>query len=152
MKTSSYLEQTLSYEQSPATDQYFEVRASDLFELQEAHSCIEIHVQRPCQDQSPDRWTLLQRSDLKSGSKSDPRQEYECDSEPPSPVDWHRFSRDHPPHYVGQPGLEQQKISDPSHLKGVASVRKSLVATPVQADIIHDKKESKKFFRIWYVH
>ena len=115
MKTSSYLQQTLSFEQSPAIDQYFEVRADRLFEPKGGDSCIEVHVQRPNQDQSNDRWNLVQ--------KSDPKQDFDCESVPPSPVDWHRYSSKNPPHYVGWPGLEQQRISNAEDLEKIASVR-----------------------------
>ena len=141
MKTSSYLEQTLSFEQSPATDQYFEVRASHLFEAQGGNSCIEIHVQRPCQDQGIDRWSIVQ--------KSDPKQELDCDSEPPSPVDWHRYSREHPPHYVGWPGLEQQKVSNAEDLQKIVSVRNPMMVVSVQAERAPLSKASKKCFRMW---
>lgn len=124
MKTSSYLEQTLSFEQSPATDQYFEIRASHVFQLRGGSSCIEIHVQRPNQDQGIDQWNLVQ--------KSDPKHDLECDSEPPSPVDWHRYSREYPPHYVGWPGLAQQVVSDAAELRHIASVRKHMVIMSVR--------------------
>ena len=119
MKTSEYLEQTLSFEQSPATEQYFEFRASHIFELQEGSSSIEIHVQRPQSDQSIDSLNLVQ----KGGRKH----EFDSDSEPPSPVDWHRYSRENPPHYVGRPGLERQRISNAEDLETIASVRKFMV-------------------------
>lgn len=128
MKISSYLEQALSYEQSPATDQYFEVRASQLFEQQGGSSCIRIYVQRPSQDQGVEKWNLVQ--------KCDPQQDFECNSEPPSPVDWHRYPRECPPHYVGGPGLEQQKVSNAEDLEKIASVRNFIVVMIVQADLI----------------
>ena len=127
MRASSYLEQTLSFEQSPATDQYFEVRASQLFEPEGGTSCIEIHFQRPNQDQNTDKWNIVQKCE----SKQDP----DCDSEPPSPVDWHRYSREDPPHYVPKPGLEQRKVSNVEDLKKVASVR-NLMVLNLQAELI----------------
>ncbi|KAF6234582.1 hypothetical protein HO173_007208 [Letharia columbiana] len=129
MRTSSYLEQTLSFEQSPATDQYFEVRSSHLFELQGGSSCIEIYVQRPSQDQSIDEWNVVQNYDQK--------QDFEYNSEPPSPVDWHRYStREHPPHYVGWPGLERQKVSNAEDLEEIASVRNPRVLMSVLPDLM----------------
>lgn len=127
MRTSPYLEQTLSFEQSPATDQYFEARASHLFELQGGSSCLEIHVQRPNQDQSSDRWNPMQ--------KSDPKQDLECNSEPPSPVDWHRYSRNNPPHYVAGLGLEKQEVSTVEDLKKIANVRKLMAIIGMHADL-----------------
>ena len=126
MRASSYLEQTLSFEQSPATDQYFEVRASQLFEPKGGTSCIEIHFQKSDQDQSIDKWNIVQKCESK--------QDLDCDSEPPSPVDWHRYSREDPPHYVARPGLEQQKVSNVEDLKKIASVRK-LRVMKLQAEL-----------------
>ena len=127
MKTSEYLEQTLSFEQSPAIEQYFEFRASHIFELQGGVSSIAIHVQRPQSDQSIDSWTLVQEGDRK--------QEFVSDWEPPSPVDWHRYSRENPPHYDGSPGLELQRISNAEDLKKIAIVRKFTVVMGVQTDV-----------------
>ena len=127
MRTSSYLEQTLSFEQSPATDQYFEVRASQLFEPEGGNSCLEIHFQRPNQDQV-ETWNIVQ--------KCEPKQDFDCDSEPPSTVDWHRYSRENPPHYVPRPGIEQQKVSNAEDLKEIASVRKLMVIMNEQAELI----------------
>lgn len=143
MKTSSYLEQTLSFEQSPATDQYFEARASHLFELPGGSSCLELHVQRPFQDQSSDRRNPVQESDLK--------QDLECNSEPPSPVDWHRYPREYPPHYVAGLGLEKQEVSNVEDLKKIANVRRLMVVIGMHADLALEGKASKNCFRIWYV-
>lgn len=127
MKTSEYLKQTLSYEQSPATEQYFEFRASHIFELQGENSSIQIHVQRPESDQSTESWNLVQKSDQK--------QEFDSDFEPPTPVDFHRYSRENPPHYVGSPGLELQRISNVEDLVTIASVRNFLAEMGVQTDV-----------------
>ena len=138
MTTSSYLEQTLSYYQSPAAEQYFELRAAQLFELQGGNSSIEIHVQQPKSDQSIDSWTAVQKSDLK--------QEFDSDLEPPSPVDWDRYSRENPPRYVGWPGLQRQSISNPEDLKKMASVRKLLMVTGVQTDVFFNKRRQINAF------
>ena len=138
MKTSKYLEQTLSFEQSPATEQYFESRASHIFELQEENSSIDIHVQRPESDQSVDSWNLVQNRDLK--------QEFDSDSEPPSPVDWHRYSRINPPHYVGLPGLERQRISNAEGLRKIASVRTFMLVMGVQTDVFLNESCQRNAF------
>ena len=138
MKTSSYLQQTLSFEQSPATEQYFEVRTSLLFELQGGTSTIEIHVQRPKSDQSLDRWNLVQKRDLK--------QDFDNDVEPPSPVDWHRYSRVNPPHYVGWPGLDLQRVSNAEDLERITSVRKLMLVSYAQADVTLNERRLKNAF------
>ena len=138
MKTSPYLEQILSSEQSPATDQYFEFRASHLFELQEGNSSLGIHVQGPNQDQSIDQWYLVK--------KSDPKQDFDGDVEPPSPVDWHRYSRQDPPRYVGGPGLEQQRVSTIEDLERIAIVRKLTVLISVHADVILNQRRQRNAF------
>lgn len=129
MRVSSFLEQTLSFEQSPSTDQYFEARASLLFELKEDSSCLQLHIQRPYQDQSIDEWNVVQHNY--------PEQDSGYNSEPPSPVDWHRYStREYPPHYVGGPGLELQQVSNAEDLEKIANVRKLMVIASGQADLI----------------
>ena len=134
----------MSFQQSPATDQYFEARASKLFELQKGDPYIEIHVQRPNQDLGLDAWNLL--------PKSDSKQDVESVSEPESPIDWDRYLREDPPRYAGKPGLEPQRISDRANLERISSVRKLMAIRSVQADLIHTSKASKKCFRIWCVH
>lgn len=138
MKTSPYLEQTLSFEQSPATDQYFEFRASNLFELQEGNSSLKIHVQRPDQGQSIDQWNLVK--------KSDPKQDFDGDVEPPSPIDWHRYPRQNPPRYVGGSGLEQQRVSNIKDLETIASVRKLTVPVNVYTDVILNQRRQRNAF------
>ena len=138
MKTSDYLEQTLSFEQSPATEQYFESRASHIFELKEGNSSINIHVQRPKSDQNVDSRNRVQKSDLK--------QEFDSDLEPPSPVDWHRYSRENPPHYVGSPGLDPQRVSNAEDLEKIASVRKFMLVMGVQTDVFLNESCQKNAF------
>lgn len=116
MRTSSYLEQTLSFEQNPAIDQYFEDRASQLFEPKEDNSCLEIHVQRPHPEQSNENWNLVQKSELKH--------DIDCDSVPSSPVDCLRYSREGPPRYVPWPGLKRQKVLNAKGLEEIASASK----------------------------
>lgn len=138
MKTSSYLEQTLSFRQNPAIDQYFEARASHLFERQGGSSCIEIHLQRPIRDQSTDQWNIVQ--------KSDPKQDFDGDCEPSSHVDWDHDSRENPPHYDGWPGLEQQKVSNAEVLEKIANVRKPMVVIGIQTEKVLNNRRQRNAF------
>ena len=115
MRTSLHLEQALFYSQSPATDQFFETRSEQLFEVSGGGSSIEIHVQLPSQAKNP--------SELRDGLEvSD--EEYENSPTPtaPLPIDWCHYLRATPPGYDGTPGLRWQKVMDPDKLRKIEFV------------------------------
>ncbi len=117
MKISSYLEQTLFFEQSPATDQYFEDRAPQLFESSGGTSFIKVDVQLPCHDPISNGCVWIHK--IESESKADML----SDSQPPSPVDCNRFLKKDPPHYVEPARLQRYEVSDTEELAEVARVR-----------------------------
>ncbi len=118
MKTSAYFEQALFYEQSPATDQFFEIRSSQLFEALEGCSFVDVYVQSPPYDDQTSNGKrpgdFLRKNDAKSLIK--------LSSVPPSPVDYHRYCKEGPPRYVEASGLRLQRVSDPEGLSSLASV------------------------------
>ena len=116
MKTSSYLEQTLFFEQSSATDQYFEDRASQLFESSEKPAFIEFYKQLPRHDSVSSEAVWIHKHDY------DGKPSAHSDSEPPSPVDSHRFLRKDPPRYVEPARLECCKVSKIGELTEFARV------------------------------
>lgn len=117
MRTSSYLEQTLFSEQSAATDQYFEDRASHLFEPHGRASFVKVHVQLPLHEE------ISKDSVWVHPPKCDPKSDVVSDSEPSSPVDCDRFTRKGPPRYVEPARLQRHEIADVSELTEVAQVR-----------------------------
>lgn len=130
MKTSSYVEQALFFEQSPATDQYFEDRSSQLFEPSGGTSFVKTHVQLPYYDHVPNgsHWGRKLKYDFKPGDSPT--------SDPPSPVDWYRYAREYPPHYVEPPKLRREKISDLGKLTEIAQVSLAVLATTPDSDMI----------------
>ena len=78
MRTTDCFERALFYEQSPAADQFYEGRLRTLFELQDAGSSIEIHIQWPLHSQissglvhSDDEASCHSDDDTEYGSKPD---------------------------------------------------------------------------------
>lgn len=130
MKTSSYLEQTLFFEQSPTTDQYFEDRSSHLFELPGGTSFVKVHVQLPYHDQAShgSLWDPKLKNDFNPGLSPT--------SDPPSPVDWYRYARDEPPHYVEPPRLRREEVSDLGKLTEIARVSLAVPAMTSGSNII----------------
>ena len=116
MKTSSHIEQSLFYEQSPATDQYFEDRAPQLFQQPGGSSFVKIDVQVPYNECVSEGCIWVQK--LESDSKSDDV----SNLQPPSPVDWDRFLRKEPPHYVEPARLQRYEVSAPVELAKIAGV------------------------------
>lgn len=130
MKTSSYLEQTLFFEQSPTTDQYFEDRSDQLFELPGGTSFVKVHVQWPDHDHAPNGllWDRKLNDDFKPL--------FSPTSDPPSPVDWHRYAREEPPHYVEPPRLRREEVSDLGNLTEIARVSLAVPAMEPDSDMI----------------
>lgn len=130
MKTSSYLEQTLFFEQSPATDQYFEDRSSHLFELPGGTSFVKVHVQLPYHDHAP------------NGSLCDWKHKYDFKpgdsptSDLPSLVDWYRYAKEEPPHYVEPPRLRREDVSDRGKLTQIARVSLAVQGITSDSNII----------------
>ncbi len=117
MRVSSYLEDALFSEQSPATDALFEDRSDHLFETSSDNSFLDIYSQ-------PQETTTLNTKDPGIGSNKD--EAFSCSepaSSPPSPVDHHQYGRESAPRYVGIPGLNQQRITDSNELRDYVQVR-----------------------------
>ena len=133
MKTSPYLEQTLFYEQNPATDQFYESRSDTLFQDPGKDAFIEIHEQLPC--------TKFSDGSILYGPvamASKPKPSAEFSSVPPSPVDSHRYGNEAAPRYREVPGLVPRRVGTQEELKSIASVRlaKDAPNTPANASVI----------------
>ncbi len=123
MKSPSSFDRTLFYDSSPATDQFFEERASRLFETEDDRSCLQLHIQPLPLGRELDQlvYDFPPRTKVRKGSMSDS----DCDSPSisPLPVDQSRFLRGDPPQYIGLPGLTLQNVSDASKLQEIAMVK-----------------------------
>ena len=123
MKTSSYLNETLFYSPSPATDQFFEEKAGKLFEPHDENSHLDIYVQPKPEDVSEDEsrpnemvWITHPRKGSES-SCSSPR-------EPKLGIDQTHYLLQNLPKYDGSPGLERMlTVSDPKVLSRIVQVR-----------------------------
>ena len=123
MKTSRYLNETLFYNPSPATDQFFEEKSVKLFEPHDENSYLDIYVQPKPEDVSEDEsrpnemvWTPHPRKGLES-SCSSPR-------EPKLGIDQTHYLLRNLPIYDESPGLERMlTVSDPKVLSRIVQVR-----------------------------
>ena len=122
MKSSSYFEQTLFYDQSPATDQYFEQRSSQLFELDPSKSFVEVHFRLPLQTAAQGGPGKTVSNALDSQHKPDTDSQGDTTSPPRSPVDKCHYFRHDPPHYDGSPGLDLRRVGDEKQLSEIALV------------------------------
>lgn len=118
MKTSPYFEQALFYGQSAATDQFFEDRSKDLFQLLGKESFVEIHDQLSWPQEAPNGSSFL---DIKKRDDSILSDDFS--SVPPSPLDQCLYLDEEPPRYVEVPGLRRQTARDSQDLKQIAEVR-----------------------------
>lgn len=123
MRSLSSFDRTLFYDSSPATDQFFEDRASQLFESDDERSWVQIHIQPhiPEGQQDPSNQDSPSRAKFRMESTSDS----DCDSPSilPLSVDQIRHLQGDPPQYIGAPGLILRKVSDASELRKIAMVR-----------------------------
>ena len=133
MRTTKCFERALFYEQSPAAAQFYERRLRALFELQDAGSSIEIHIQWPLHSQASsgsvhldDEASYHSDDDTECGSKPDTPL-----MEPPSPIDWRK---EDPARSEGPPGLLFQKFSDPDELRKMEHVRSSVIPRYAKSD------------------
>ncbi|MCJ1242727.1 hypothetical protein MMC14_010736 [Varicellaria rhodocarpa] len=124
MKTSRYLNETLFYNPSPATDQFFEEKSVKLFEPHDENSYLDIYVQPKPEDVSEDEsrpnemvWTPHPRKGLES-SCSSPR-------EPKLGIDQTHYLLRNLPIYDESPGLERMlTVSDPKVLSRIVQASK----------------------------
>ncbi|KAK0511445.1 hypothetical protein JMJ35_006018 [Cladonia borealis] len=130
MRTTECFERALFYEQSPAADQFYERRLRALFELQDAGSSIEIHIQWPLHSQassgSDDEASCHSDDDTECGSKPDTPL-----MEPPSQKNPHKKA---PAHSEGQPGLVLHKIFTRDELRKMEHVRSSVIPRYAKSD------------------
>ncbi|MCJ1475517.1 hypothetical protein MMC13_004180 [Lambiella insularis] len=117
MKTSTCFGNTLFCDLNPTIDQTFEARASQLFELEKAKSFVDIHTQSSL------------HVDLQTISDKQSDSGYVSPTEPESPVDRVRDWHLEPPRYVGLPGLQLQRVSDPKVLKAFSTADRVIVAS-----------------------
>lgn len=121
MPSLSNFDRALFYDSSPATDQLFEERSSQLFENDDERSCIQLHTQPDL----PEGGQKLLNGDPPSRAKiRTETSDSDCDSPStsPLPVDQSRYLWNDPPQYVGAPGLIFQEVSDANALQKIAMV------------------------------
>jgi hypothetical protein len=145
MQTSSYLEQTLFYEQSPAVDQFFEAKSNKLFE-EEGRRFIEFYVQQPALPHASEE-SLGTPHKLKSGYMltSEP-----C-SVPLSPLDTFRYRRHCPPSHSGLLGLHRHDVENTDEFVRIAKVRPPAAPSWTGMTDMSDMQASENLFRIWSV-
>jgi hypothetical protein len=123
MKSSSSFHRALFYDSSPATDKLFEDRSSQLFEVDNERSCLQLHIQTPQSGNPQDK--SISNIPSKAKFRAAQNDDFDCDSISQSalPVDQSRYLWGDPPQYVGEPGLVLQEISDASALHKIAVVK-----------------------------
>ena len=133
MRTTEHFERALFYEQSPAADQFYEGRLRTLFELQDAGSSIEIHIQWPLHSQassgfvhSDDEASCHSDDDTECGSKPDTPL-----MEPPSQTDSHKEVR---PPSEEPSGLFLYKIFTREEVRKMEYVRSSVIPRYAKSD------------------
>lgn len=115
MISSTYLEQSLYFDQSSSTDETLEKRACEIFEKLEANPFVEICVRiHDSNSSSPTSF---------NSQKGSVTLDVEAASSPSSPVDHCRFPGWEPPHYVGSHDLQRQYFSNSQELRNIVSVR-----------------------------
>lgn len=127
MQPSSSFDRALFVNSNPATDEYFEERASKLFEPENKPEtkkpCIGFHVSPPRPDNSPERPSEDASSPTKIVPESTSDSESDCPSISVLPVDHIRHSSGNPPQYVDAPGLNFRDVSDKDTLIEIAAVK-----------------------------
>lgn len=155
MKTSPYFDQILFHNQSPATDQSYDEKSGNIFELDGDCSFVEIYVQPPGSSNLQYGKSILQYGKRLGHWEWVPFPEADTESTCSSPiesalaVDQSHYLRPDPPRYVGAPGLQLQKISDPKKLSQTAEVRLSACSMVHRADLTVNLEVSKCNFRMW---
>lgn len=123
MKWSSSFDRTLFYDSSPATDQFFEDRSTQLFETDDEKSCVQLHIQPHLPEGRQDRSNRDSQSRAKIRTESISDSDCNSPSISALPVDQSRYLRGDPPKYVGAPGLILQEVLDASALHEIAMVK-----------------------------
>ena len=133
MRTIDCFERAQFYEHSPAADEFYERRLGALFELRDAASSIEIHVQWPLHSQAPSESV---HSDDEASCHSD--DDTECGSkpdmplmEPPLPINSCKEDHARP---EGPPRLLLHKVFDPDELRKMEHVRSSVIPRYAKSD------------------
>ena len=133
MRTTDCFERALFYEQSPAADQFYERRLRTLFELQDAGSSIEIHIQWSLHSQassgsvhSDDETSCHSDDDTECGSKPDTPL-----MEPPSQISSHKEVR---PTSEEPSRLFLHKIFTRDELSKIEYVRSSAIPRYAKSD------------------
>ena len=148
MKTSQYFDQILFHNQSPATDQSYEEKSGRIFEIDGSCSLVEIYVPPQGLSSLEDRKRL---GHMESVQFPETESESTCSSpiDQALAVDQSPYLRQDPPRYVGSPGLQLHKISDPKKLSEMAEVRQFVFNMVHTADFSLNLKVSKRNFRMW---
>ena len=126
MRTSSYFNDALFYNQNSVIDQYFEKRSAQIFTSDKATSYIDIYYQSRSKKITLEETSLddKKRSD---SQKPDPDLYWQTESAPLTPVDHEPVDHESflyqcPPRYNGSPGIETRKLSDVNLLSQIAVV------------------------------
>ena len=150
MKTSAHLEEVLFAEPNPATDKVFEEKSNQIFQHPRGDSFVDLYIHRPCSKDDTTDW-------ISSGARAKTDKDapdVSVPSEPCSPidlVDFVRYGRESPPVYVGQRGLDQQRLRDASALGQAALVHAHSPIRFVSADDQPQYIQTRSHLRIWYV-
>lgn len=149
MNQSTYLEQTLFYNQSTETDKTLKERSNKIFEKVETNSFVEIHVpisenhvRIDSNSNSPSSFTP-QMGQVKLDDES---------SNPPSPIDHCHYLGSGPPLYVEPRELHHLNVSSSQELRNIATVRLITKCEhfKLMTNFVCLFEASSSYFRIWF--
>ena len=138
MQTSNYLKQTLFYQPSHATEQFFEGKSEALFQFPGKKSFIEVHHQQPRRQQKfPSPAPVLDSKEESDYSSVHPSilEQSQCSS----------LDEDPPPIYDKSPGLLRQDIRDLKDVRYIATVSALMIVLITWTNTYGDKGNKAPF-------